>query len=94
MGEVLNEYGHLMSDPAHLMAEFTLMLLVDVLFLGVLVPFFWPLIKRRLAKIVDARVAAEHKVIDAEHGVTHPDDEAAAQPAPAGTAAQVESPRS
>lgn len=73
MGEILHEYGHLMSDPAHLMAELTLMLLIDVLFLGVIVPFIWPIMKRRLTNIVDARVAAEHKVIDAEHGVTHPE---------------------
>lgn len=69
MGEILHEYGHLMSDPAHLLAELTLMLVVDVLFLGLI----WPLIKRRLSKVVDARVAAEHKVIDAEHGVAHPE---------------------
>lgn len=65
--EILREYAHLMSDPAHLMAEVSLMLIIDVLFLGLL----WPLIKRRLSKVVDARVTAEHRVIDAEHGVSH-----------------------
>lgn len=71
MGEVLHEYGHLMSDPAHLMAELSLMLIIDVLFLGLI----WPLLKSRVSRVVDARVAAEHKVIDAEHGVTHPADQ-------------------
>lgn len=68
---ILREYGHLMSDPAHLLAELTLMLIVDVLFLGLIWPVVWPMMKRRLAKVVDARVAAEHRVIDAEHGVSH-----------------------
>ena len=70
MGEVLHHYVAIMSDPAHLMAEVSLMIIVDVLFLGLI----WPLIKNRLGKVVDARVAAEHHIIDAEHGVSHRDD--------------------
>lgn len=70
--EVLREYAHIMADPAHLLAEISLMLLIDVLFLGLI----WPLVKRRVGHVVDARVAAEHRVIDAEHGVTHPTGDA------------------
>lgn len=63
MGEVFAHYAEIMSDPAHLMAEVSLMVIVDVLFLGLL----WPLI----TKTINARFDAEHKALDAEHGVDH-----------------------
>lgn len=53
----------IMADPAHLAAEVTLMLLVDFLFLGLV----WPFLKRWM----NNRVHAEHRVLDAEHGVDH-----------------------
>ena len=58
---MLHHYWEILSDPAHLLAEVTLMLLVDVLFLGMI----WPFLRRS----VDRRIRHEHKVIDAEHGV-------------------------
>lgn len=74
MTEFWHHYLEIMSDPAHLMAEVSLMLLVDVLFLGLI----WPFIANRLHRAVDvrveARVTAEHHVIDAEHGITHNPD--------------------
>lgn len=66
--EILREYGHIMSDPAHLMAELSIMIIVEVIFLGIV----WPFMRLRVNRIVERRIAAEHKVIDAEHGVTHP----------------------
>lgn len=67
--DILHEYVHIMSDPAHLMAEISLMLIIDVLFLG----FVWPFMSLRVNRIVERRVAAEHKVLDAEHGIVHPE---------------------
>lgn len=55
--DILREYVHIMSDPAHLMAEISLMLIIDVLFLG----FVWPFMSLRVNRIVERRVAAEHK---------------------------------
>lgn len=65
MGEFFHHYVEILSDPAHLAVEVTLMLLVDVLFLGMI----WPVVKRSMNK----RVKAEHYVIDNEHGVEHAD---------------------
>lgn len=79
--EVLGEYAHIMSDPSHLLAEATF-ISVEVLFL---VAIYQPFKRRRdrraearITRVVEARVAAEHKIIDAEHGVTHPDESVAA----------------
>lgn len=76
MSEVLHHYFEIMTDPAHLLAEVTLFF-VDVIFLALI----WrPIMKvrdkraeARVVKVVDARIAAEHAVIDAEHGVFHPE---------------------
>lgn len=57
MNEILHHYLEILSDPAHLMAEVTLMLVVDVLFLGLI----WPLLRKAIKR--------EHLTIDAEHGV-------------------------
>ena len=43
---MLDEYLHIVSDPAHMAAEITFMLLVDVLLLGLV----WPFIKRAIRK--------------------------------------------
>lgn len=74
--EFLHHYGEIMTDPAHLLAEISLMLLIDVLLLGIV----WPFMKSRVNKAVDRRVMAEHKVIDAEHGVSHNPDGTVALP--------------
>jgi hypothetical protein len=65
--EVARHYAEIMTDPAHLLAEVSLMLLIDVLFLGAV----WPLVKGLVDRRVNRRVAREHKVIDDEHGVQH-----------------------
>lgn len=84
--DVLHEVTHILTDPAHLIAEVVFSVL-DVLIFGFLVPLAYRLGRKSRAKeieaIVEARVLAEHHVIDAEHGVTphlgsEPD---AAQPA-------------
>lgn len=59
MNQFLHEYMHILSDPAHLCVELTFVLLLDVLFMGLMVPF----LKRVVFK--------EHLTIDAEHGVDH-----------------------
>lgn len=59
MSEFLHHYQEILTDPAHLAVEITLMLLVDVLFLGII----WPFVVRRIRH--------EHLVIDEEHGVDH-----------------------
>lgn len=63
MEEFLHHYHEILTDPAHLAVELTLMLLVDVLFLGLI----WPLVRRAIKH--------EHLVIDEEHGVDHHSDE-------------------
>lgn len=76
MTEVLHHYFEIMTDPAHLLAEVTLFF-ADVIFLALI----WrPIMKARdkrtearVVKVVDARIAAEHAVLDAEHGVVHPE---------------------
>lgn len=71
-GDFWHHYTEILLDPAHLAVEVTLMLVVDVVFLGMV----WPLL-RSMAKVQAHKVArAEHLVIDREHGVTH--DHAAA----------------
>ena len=79
VNEFLIHYTELLSDPAHLAVEVTLMLIVDGLFLGVL----WPFIKSH----IHADIAAEHQIIDAEHGITHYPAPTAAPAAPAASAA-------
>ncbi|UWP80418.1 hypothetical protein [Dactylosporangium fulvum] len=63
MNEFLHHYVEIMADPAHLAAEVSLMLLVDVLFLGTI----WPMLRR----VIDRRIGAEHRKIDQGHGADH-----------------------
>ena len=58
-GVVIDEYLHLLRDPAHLLVELTFVLLVDLLLLGVIVPWVRRSIRR------------DHLEQDAEHGVVH-----------------------
>lgn len=55
----MSEYLEIMSDPAHMAAEFTFTLIFDVLIVGII----WPLICRAIKR--------EHLKIDREHGVKH-----------------------
>jgi len=55
----MHEYFHIVSDPAHMLAEVTNMILVDVIFLGLI----WPIVKKAIKR--------EHLKIDREHGVEH-----------------------
>ncbi|AEV87167.1 hypothetical protein ACWT_6153 [Actinoplanes sp. SE50] len=52
----LHHYTEIMTDPAHFAAEITMMLLVDVLFLGLI----WPLLRRA----IDRRVQNRHRAIE------------------------------
>lgn len=63
MHHFFNEYFHILSDPAHLAVEITLMLLLDVLVLGL----FWPLAR----KFINMKIHQAHHVLDKEHGVSH-----------------------
>jgi len=55
--DFLAAWWHIVADPAHMAAEVTFMILVDLLFLGLI----WPLLKRAIVR--------EHHKIDSEHGV-------------------------
>jgi hypothetical protein len=70
VSEFLSHYAEILTDPAHLAVEITLMLLVDGIFLGLL----WPLMRRAL----ESRIRREHLAIDAEHGIEHSDTPAIA----------------
>ncbi len=61
MSEFLRHYAEIMTDPAHFLAELSFTVLVDVLGLGV------------LGALLKRWVRREHRAIDAEHGVTHPE---------------------
>ena len=63
MSEFWHEYLHIFLDPAHLSAEVTFTIMVDVLFLGLVLPF--------INKLINNKIRREHKRIDAEHGVKH-----------------------
>jgi len=63
MDDFLHHYTEILTDPAHLAVEVTLMLLVDVLFLGLI----WPFIKTYM----DRKLHQQHQLLDAEHGVVH-----------------------
>ncbi len=66
MDDFLHHYYEILSDPAHLAVEVTLMLVVDGLVLGLL----WPLFRR----LIDHRLDRHHAQVDAEHGITHHGD--------------------
>lgn len=61
MSEFFEHYVEILSDPAHLAVELTLMLLVDILFLGMILPF--------MKRFLDHRIRREHQKLDDEHGV-------------------------
>lgn len=62
MNEILHEYVHLMTDPAHTAVEFTFVLM-DVLIID--------FVRRRLRAWTEGRVRHEHAILDVEHGVEH-----------------------
>lgn len=55
-----------LTDPGHLFAELVFVLVIDVLLLGLLVP----VVRRRWR----AREERLHRLLDAEHGVSHGED--------------------
>lgn len=63
MDTFIEHYIDILSDPAHLAVELTLMLVVDVLVLGLL----WPLIRR----FINRKIDRAHAELDAEHGIEH-----------------------
>ena len=65
-GGYLGEYWSILTDPAHVAVELTLMLLLDGLLLGLL----WPLIRR----FIDEKLRRQHEVFDEEHGIHHHGD--------------------
>lgn len=65
MSEFFHHYVEIVTDPGHVLAEITFMLVIDLLVMGLL----WPLVR----KAIDRRIHVEHLAIDAEHGVDHTD---------------------
>lgn len=61
-----DEYFSLLTNPAHIAFELTLMLIIDVILLGLLVP--------TIRRYVNARLQRQHAELDAEHGIQHHDD--------------------
>jgi hypothetical protein len=64
--DFFHHYTEILTDPAHLAVEVTLMLVVDVLFLGLI----WPFITRYF----NHKLHQQHQILDAEHGIQHHDD--------------------
>ncbi len=62
----LAEYWEILSNPAHMAVEITLMFLIDVILLGLL----WPLVRR----FIDAKLRRQHEEFDREHGIHHHGD--------------------
>jgi hypothetical protein len=65
MHKFWEEYLHILSNPAHLAVEITLMILLDVILLGLIVPF--------LKRSISTSLLREHARIDKEHGIFHHD---------------------
>ena len=65
-GSFLHEYWSILTDPAHVSVEITLMILLDGLLLGVL----WPLIRKYLNHVLER----QHAALDEEHGIVHHGD--------------------
>ncbi len=65
-GGFFAEYWEILSNPAHMAVEITLMFLIDVFLLGLL----WPLVRR----FIDAKLHKQHVEFDREHGIHHHGD--------------------
>lgn len=61
MNAFLDHYVELLSDPAHLAVEVTLMIVVDGLMLGLL----WPAVR----KLIDRRVTRTHREVEPHCGI-------------------------
>lgn len=48
MSEIFDEYIHVLSNPGHILAEITFMIILDVLILGLVWPFMSKFIKRKV----------------------------------------------
>lgn len=66
MTHFFEEYLHILSDPAHLAAEVTFMIVIDLIGFGLVIP----LLKRSITR----SLRREHARIDREHGIEHHDD--------------------
>lgn len=71
----IQAYWHILSDPAHLMVEVTLTLVLDVVLLGMC----WPIVRN----YVNSRLQRQHDELDAEHGIAHHEDHVHLQTTPA-----------
>lgn len=65
-GRFLHDYWSILTDPAHVAVEVTLMIVLDGLLLGVL----WPLIRAYLHHVLER----QHAALDEEHGIVHHGD--------------------
>lgn len=65
-GGFFTEYFDLLTSPAHIAFELTLMIIIDVILLGLLVP--------AVRRYVNYRLQKQHAELDAEHGIQHHDD--------------------
>jgi hypothetical protein len=65
-GGFLADYWEILSNPAHMAVEITLMFLIDIILLGLL----WPLVRR----FIDAKLHRQHEEFDREHGIHHHGD--------------------
>ena len=66
-----SEYLHLLHDPAHILFELTLMMVVDVLIIAVGYKIMWK-------KVIAPKLRREiHAEIDREHDLEHSDDRGA-----------------
>ena len=65
-GGFLPEYWSILTDPAHMAVEFTFLVVVD----GILVGLLWPLLRR----FVDVKLRNQHEEFDREHGIRHHGD--------------------
>lgn len=65
-GDFWGEFWTILTDPAHLAAEFAFSL-IDLLILTPILLLFWGFIKRHVKR----QIAKEHAELDKEHGVQH-----------------------
>ncbi|GAB2989640.1 hypothetical protein [Nocardioides montaniterrae] len=62
----LKEYWSILTDPAHVAVEVTLMILLD----GILLGLAWPAVRRYF----NAKLERAHRELDEEHGIVHHGD--------------------
>jgi len=65
-GGFFSQYFGLLTNPAHIAFELTLVVVIDGILLGLLVP--------TIRRYVNYRLQRQHAELDAEHGIRHHDD--------------------